>query len=303
MKKIFCVMLIAVMSLAMAVTASAASKAEDISGLTFKTEYTNDFSDEATVSSDFKKDHGTNSVVDGWLRMGNGADWIVGGPSVTLLTYFPEYVTEFDIKGVFTYSCYGGFGFRVPQDGSTNTSGQLYGGGRNGVDGGNDLGWGISVDIFTMNNANKIAVNYNYGAMSESTGFLVDYPEGFDYTKSNKVTIRDFGDNATVLINDAEIFTIIFSDLADGFYATATSYDAAGNEIAKNENVKVAEKGAVTFYERLNEVYVDNIVIKTVDTSAPVTPTPPTGDMSMAVVFMAAAMLLSAVAVTKKVRV
>jgi len=153
--------------------------------------------------------------------------------------------TEFNLSSTkdFTYT---GFGLRTPQDSSTLRS-NLYGLGR-GL-GGNETGYGITMDLVHERNANKIVLGFNHGKMEESTLFKIDYPSGFDVTTMNKFTVDDFGDSIKVYINNHLFVTIAFGESAEGMYVGGTVYDALGNNLGTFTE-KVYKKGCVAFYAR-----------------------------------------------------
>ncbi len=154
--------------------------------------------------------------------------------------------TEFELSSTKSFT-YTGFGLRVPQN-SSSVSSNLYGQGR-GL-GGNESGYGITLDLVHERNDGKIVLGFNHGNMEESTLFKIDYPSGFDVTTMNKFTIDDFGDSIKVYINKHLFINIAFGDVVEGMYVGGTVYDASGNSLGTFTQ-KTYIRGCIAFYARL----------------------------------------------------
>lgn len=292
MKKYLAIIVSVMLCATMFITADAASMAKDLSGVTFETKVSDEF-DGSEINADvWMTEVGTPVVADGKLVLGSG-DWIATGAYVGSKAAYTNCKITFDICGD-KRDCYYGFGFRIPE----GTSGSLYNGGRNDIPNAAELGYGITVDIFSKGTdcEGYFVISFNDGAQGDSPNFKIAYPSGYDAGVAAKFQIVDFGDTATIYLADAELCTLVFSGLDIDAYKAVKAYDASGAELA-SLTVNVPVSGSFGFYQRNNAVYVGSVLVETEKGSSPAT-----SDAAVVVIAAVAAIALAGVVVCKKVK-
>lgn len=295
MKKYFAILISVMLCATMVLSVGAASMAADISGYTVTEAYKDTF-DTTYDTEKWKTENGTPEIVDRKLVLGGGtAGWVAGGTDAGFKTVYDKYTVSFDFAGN-KADCYYGFGFRTPEDSGYT----LYNGGRNGIPSAEEKGYGISVDVFSKGTdcEGKFVVNFNNGSQGDSPNFAVAYPDGYSSDTPTAFKIVDTGDTATVYMGETELFTIVFSGLTDGSYTSAKAYDATGAELG-TFTVSVPEKGGFCFYQRNNNVSVDNVVVSTLTKAGE---NPGTSDAAVIVIAAIAVIALAGTVVCKKVR-
>ena len=272
--------------------------------------YENTFDSEDFLDSDWSYGHlgaqSANKIKDGKLFIGSDSgNWVSDLVDANYNVIFTDVIYEFDYSAS-KNDCYSGFGLRLP----TDIKPDLFGGGRAGV-AQNDNGYGISVDLFSSPNADKIVIAFNNGAMQDSPYAALDIPAGFDVTQTNHVAVKDSGDAIEISLNGTLFATLKLSELEDGYYTSAEILKADGSSAAVCEDVSVLEEGAIGFYQRNNNAFVDNLKISEIPEETedpgeqePVTPPqeeqPGTGDLGAELICLAALVLTSALIIFRK---
>ena len=123
--------------------------------------------------------------------------------------------------------------------------------------------------------------------------------------------MKDSGDAIEISLNGTLFATLKLSELEDGYYTSAEILKADGSSAAVCEDVSVLEEGAIGFYQRNNNAFVDNLKISEIPEETedpgeqePVTPPqeeqPGTGDLGAELICLAALVLTSALIIFRK---
>ena len=280
--------------------------------------YENTFDSADLLDSDWSYGHlgaqSANKIKDGKLFIGSDSgNWVSDLVDANYNSVFTNAVYEFDYSAS-KNDCYSGFGLRLP----TDVKPDLFGGGRAGV-AENDIGYGISVDMFSAPNADKIVIAFNDGAMQDSPYVALDIPDGFDVTQTNRIKVKDSGSRIEISLNGALFAALNLSGLSDGYYTAVEILKADGSAAAAYDDVPVLEEGAIGFYQRNNNSYVDNLTISSIPeggedpgTDVPGTPSqgtptpgapqeqPGTGDLGAGIIILAVLVLGSVWVILRK---
>ncbi len=214
-----------------------------------------------------------NKVKDGKLMIGSeSGNWVADLVDANYNEVFTNAIYEFEYSTT-KLECYAGFALRIPV---TQNPG-LFGGGRAGV-GENDLGYGVTFDMFSSPNPDKIVIAFNNGNMQDSPFVALDIPAGLDVTQTNNIKLKDSGDQIEFSINGTLFATLKLSGLSDGTYTSVEILNASGTSVKTYDDVAILEEGGLGFYQRTNIAFVDNLKITSISDSGETPTQSPSGN-------------------------
>ena len=253
MKKILAFVLAAVLTVALCVTAFAASHAP-----AFKKGDTliDENFESGDLNTDLFKAWSGYKVEDGKIHLGHSNNWVESSPEFHTAAAYSDYYAAFKIAGAIR-DCYYGFGLRAPE----GEHGSLMNGGRFGVPSASETSTGIAIDLYGAANSTlgeQIGITFcNGDANGDAPAFTVSRPAGFGDGSEASFEVIDLGSIITIKINGKELVTIELGELSDGVYTKATAFDASGSELGTFD-VRVLAEGSIVFYQRNNYITVDD---------------------------------------------
>ena len=305
MKKIFAIVLAAVMASVLCVTAFAASHAQ--TKIKVGAYLINEDFESGELNTEVLKAWGGYKIEGGKIHLGHSNNWVESSPEFHTVAAFSNYYATFKIAGAIR-DCYYGFALRAPE----GEHGSLMNGGRFGVPSAAEVSTGIAIDLYGAANStlgDQVGVTFcNGGANGDAPAFTVARPEGFGDGSEASFDVIDLGSVITILINKKELVTIELSGLANGVYTKATAYDPTGAELGTFD-VSVLEAGSIVFYQRNNYITVDDFTVASAeadngqeDPGEQPGENPGSGDAAIIAIAAVGCIALAGVAVAKKVR-
>lgn len=195
---------------------------------------------------------------DGKLVLGEGEDWVAGGPAAYTRDCYGDYTVEFDLSGD-GRDCYYGFGLRSEDDG------HLMNGGRFGVMSYSEKSFGIAVDLFgaansTLNHSALGITFCNWEENGAAPSVSIPYTNGYNGIDQARIKAVDSGDNIIIYIDENEAAAISLSELEDDRYKKAVVSTPVDGEIGEY-GVDVPKEGTIVIYQRNNRIEVENFRI------------------------------------------